>query len=84
METSKDAESTVSSAPEEPVIKQEPGAYPAITVQEFRDGPIEEIAVHCVRINWVVENRATRYTKQEDNVRAAKLDIMLDLETLIK
>ena len=63
METSKDAESTTSSAPEEPVITPEPGAYPAIPVQEFRDGPIEEIAVHFVRINRVVENKATRNMK---------------------
>ena len=58
-ETSKDAESTISSAPEEPVITQEPGAYPAFPVQQFRDGPVEEIAVQYVRINWVVENKAT-------------------------
>ena len=61
----------------------EPGAYPAIPVQEYRDGPIEEIAVHYVRINRIVEEKA-KHKKQEDNVRSAKLDFMLDLETLIK
>ena len=40
-----DTESTVSSTPEEPTTTQEPGTYPAIPVQEYRDGPIEEIAV---------------------------------------
>ena len=62
----------------------EPGAYPAIPVQEYRDGPIEEIAVHYVRINRVVETKAKRIKQQEDNVRSAELDFMLDLETLIK
>ena len=84
METNRETESTVSSTPEEPVTTQEPGAYPAIPVQDFRDGPIEEIAVRYVRINRVIENKATRNKKQEDNVRAAELDFMLDLETLIK
>ena len=45
-----DTESTVSSSPEEQVITEEPGSYPAIPVQEYRDCPIEEIAVHYVRI----------------------------------
>ena len=54
METNRETESTVSSTPEEPVTTQEPGAYPAIPVQEFRDGPIEEIAVRYVRINRVI------------------------------
>ena len=62
----------------------EPGAYPAIPVQDYRDGPIEDIAVHYVRINRVVEQKATRNKQQEDNSRAAELDFMLDLETLIK
>ena len=84
MDTNKETESTVSSTPEEPVTTQEPGAYPAIPVQEFRDGPIGEIAVRYVRINSVIENKAIRKKKQEDNVRAAELDFMLDLETLIK
>ena len=84
METNRETESTASSIPEEPVTTQEPGAYPAIPVQEFRDGPIEEIAVRYVRINRVIENKVIRNKKQEDNVRAAELDFMLDLETLIK
>ena len=36
-----DSESTVSSTLEEPTTTQEPGTYPAIPVQEYRDGPIE-------------------------------------------
>ena len=79
-----DTESTVSSTPEEPVITEEPGSYPAIPVQEYREGPIEEIAVHYVRINKVIETKAPRNRQQEDNIRAAELDFMLDLETLIK
>ena len=59
----------------------EHGGYPAVSVQEYRDGPIEEIAVHCVTI---VEEKAERNKQQEDNVRSAELDFMLDLETLIK
>ena len=51
IETNRETESTTSSTPEESVTTQEPGAYPAIPVQEFRDGPIEEIAVRYVRIN---------------------------------
>ena len=79
-----DTESTVSSSPEEPVITEEPGSYPAIPVQDYREGPIEEIAVHYVRINKVIETKAPRNRQQEDNIRAAELDFMLDLETLIK
>ena len=62
----------------------EPGAYLAIPVQDYRDGPIEDIAIHYVRINRVVEQKATRNKQQEDNIRAAELDFMLDSETLIK
>ena len=62
----------------------EPGAYPAIPVQEYRDGPIEEIAVHYVRINRIVEQKAKRNRQQEDNIRSAELYFMLDLEILIK
>ena len=62
----------------------EPGAYPAIPVQENRDGPIEEIAVHYVRINRIAEQKAKPNRQQEDNIRSAELDSMLDLETLIK
>ena len=79
-----DTESTVSSSPEEPVIPEEPGSYPAIPVQDYRDGPIEETAVHYVRINKVIETKTPRNRQQEDNIRAAELDFMLDLETLIK
>ena len=81
-----DTESTVSSTPEEPVITEEPGSYPAIPVQDYREGPIEEIAVHYVhvRIIKVIETKAPRNRQQEDNIRAAELDFMLDLETLIK
>ena len=61
-----------------------PGVYPAIPVQEYCDGPIGEIAVHYVRINYIVEEKAKRNKQQEDNVRSAELDFMLDLETLIK
>ena len=82
--TAQDTESTVYSRPEEPVPTHEPGSYPAIPVQDYRDGPIEEIAVHYVRINKVVETKATRNRHQEDNIRSAELHFMLDLETLIK
>ena len=78
MEINRETESTTSSTPEEPVTTQEPGAYPAIPVQEFRDGPIEEIAVRYVRIDGVKENKTVRNKKQEDNIRAAELDFMLD------
>ena len=83
-ETHKDAESTTSNNSEGAVATHEPGAYPPIPVQEYRDGPIEEIAVHYVRINRVVETKAKRNKQQEDNVRSAELDFMLNLETLIK
>ena len=79
-----DTESTVSSSQEEPVITEESGSYPAIPVLEYRDGPIEEITVHYVRINKVIETKAPRNRQQEDNIRSAELDFMLDLETLIK
>ena len=62
----------------------EPGAYPAIPVQECRDGPVDEIAVPYVRINCIVEQKAKRNRQQEDNIRSAELDSMLDLETLTK
>ena len=79
-----DTESTVSSSPEEPTTTKEPGSYLAISVQEYRDGPIEERAVRYVRINRVIGERAPRNRQQGDNIRAAELDFMLDLETLIK
>ena len=79
-----DTESTISSTPEEPIITEEPESYPAIPVQEYRDGPIEEIALHYIRINKVIETKDPRNRQQEDNIRAAELDFMLDLETLIK
>ena len=56
-----------------------PGSYPAIPVQEYGDGPIEEIAVRYVRINRFIEDRAPRNRQQEDNIRAVELDFMLDL-----
>ena len=83
-ETNRDTESTTSNNSEDAVATHEPGAYPAIPVQEYRDGPIEEIAVHYVRINRIVEQKAKRNKQQEDNIRSAELDFMLDLETLIK
>ena len=42
----RDTESATSSNTEEAVTIHEPGAYPAIPVQENRDSPIEDIAVH--------------------------------------
>ena len=45
---------------------------------------MEDIAVHYFRINRVVERKPTRTKQQANKVRAAKLDFMLDLETLIK
>ena len=80
--TKQDTESTVSSTPEEPTITQKQGTYPAIPVQEYRDGPIEEIAVRHVRINRVFEKKELRTRQQEDNVRSAELDFMHELETL--
>ena len=79
-----DTESTVSSSPEEPVTTQEPGAFPAVPVQKYRDLLLEEIAVHNVRINRIINNRAVRNRQQEENVRSAELELMLDLETLMK
>ena len=67
-----DTESTVSSSPEEPTTTKESGSYPAISVQDYRDGPIEEIAVRYVWINRVIEERAPRNRQQEDNIRAAE------------
>ena len=63
---------------------KEPGSYPAIPAHEYRDGHIEEIAVHYARINKIVDSKQPRNRTQEDNVRTAELDFMLDLETLIK
>ena len=62
----------------------EPADHPAIPVQEKRDGPVKEIAVHYVGINRIVEQKAKRNRQQENNLRSAELDFMLDLETLIK
>ena len=62
----------------------EPGAYPEISVQEYRDCPIEERAVHDARINRIVAEKAKRNKQQEVNVRSGELNFMLDLETLIK
>ena len=44
-ETHRDAETTTSNNVEEAVATREPGAYPAVPVQEYLGGPIEEIAV---------------------------------------
>ena len=54
----KDTESITSNNSEEAIATHEPGTYPAIPLQEYRDGPIEEIAVENVRINRVVEEKA--------------------------
>ena len=83
-EANSDAESTATTNSDEAVATHEPGAYPAIPVQDFRDGPIEEIAVHYVRVSRVLEQKAARNNQQEDNVRAAELDFMLNLEILFK
>ena len=79
----RDTESTTSSNSGEAVTTHEPEASPAIPVQVYRDGPIEDIAVHYVRTNRVVEQKASR-NRQEDSIRAAELDLMVDMETLIK
>ena len=79
-----DTESTVSSTRDEPTITQEPGTYLAIPVKDYRDGPIEEIAVHHLRINRVIENKAIRNRQQEENIQTTELDCLLYLETLIK
>ena len=65
------------------VATLEPGTYQAIPVQEYGDVPIDEIAVHYVRINRVVEEKAKRNEQQEHNVRSAELYCMLGLETII-
>ena len=85
-ENNKDAESTTSNNSEEAVATHEPRAYPAKPVQEYRDGPIEETAVHYVGIKriGIVEQKAKRNRQQEGNIRLAELDSMLDLETLNK
>ena len=56
-EINRDTESTASNNSDEAVATHEPGTYPAVPVQQYRDGPIEEIAVHYVRINRVVEEK---------------------------
>ena len=83
-EANRDAESTVSANLDGAVTTHEPRVYPAIPVQNYRDGPIEDIAVHYVRINRKVDQKATRNKQQDFSVRAAELDFMLDLETLFK
>ena len=42
----------------------ETGAYTAIPAQKNRDGPIEEITVHFVLINRIIENKAVRNRQQ--------------------
>ena len=74
MKPSADTELTVTSSPEEPVTTHEPRTYPAIPVQEYRDRPIKEIAVHHVRIHRIIENKenkAVRNRQQEENVQSA-------------
>ena len=83
-ENNKDTEPTTSNNSEDAVATHEPGACQAIPVQEYRDGPIADIAVRYVRINRIVEQKVKRNRQQEDNIRSAELDFMLDLETLIK
>ena len=80
-ETGRDTESTTSSNQEKAVATQEPGVYPAMPVQDYRDGPIEDIAV---RINRVLEKKATRNKQRERNVRAAELGLHSRPTTLIK
>ena len=75
---------TISNNSEKAVSAHEPGALPAKTVQKYRDNPMETKAVRYVRINRVAEYEAKRNKQQEDNVRSAELDFMLDLETLDK
>ena len=70
-ENNKDPESTTTNNSEDAVATHEPAAYPAIPVQEYRDRPIEEIAVHYVRINRIVERKAKPNRQQEDNIRSA-------------
>ena len=70
---------------EDTVTTQEMGAYPGISLKAYRDGPVEEIAVHYVRINRIIKNQAKCNRQEEENVRSAELDFMLfHLETLIK
>ena len=76
--TARDTETTTSSNQNEAVFTHEPGVY-----QDYRDGLIEDIAVHYVRINRVAEQKVTRNKQHDDNVRAAELDFMRDLDTLI-
>ena len=66
------------------VTTQEPGAYPAVPVQRYRDGAIDETAVHYLRINREIEKKVIRNRQQDDNNQSAKLDFMVDLEILIK
>ena len=66
------------------MITEEPGSYPAIPVQDNRGGPIEETAVHYVRINKIIETKDPRNRQQEGNTRSGELDFMLNLETLIE
>ena len=42
----------------EAVATHESEAYPTIPVQDYQDGPIEELADHYVRINRVVAEKA--------------------------
>ena len=44
----------------EPHTMRELESYSAISVHKYSEGPIEEIAVHYVRINKIVENKQPR------------------------
>ena len=67
----RDTESTTSSNTEEAVTIHEPGAYPAIPVQDYREGPFQDIAVHYVRINRVVEQKTTRNKQQHEQYQGS-------------
>ena len=78
-ETNRDAESNTSNNSKEAVATHEPGVCRAIPVKEYRDGPIEERAVHYVR----KKPRRRREGKTKQTARAsAEVDFLLDLETV--
>ena len=61
-----DTKSRVLSTSREPVTAYEPGAYPAIPVHEYRDEPLDEIAVHYVPLKCIVKKETTRNKQPED------------------
>ena len=83
-ETNRNTESTTSNNSEETVVTHERRHIPSNTGPRIQRRTNRKIAVHYVRINRVVEEKAKRNEQQEDNVRSAELDFMLDLETIIK